>query len=61
MKYILKFSLQTIALVLIYSFWFIPYLIWNAKKHEDHNDVLSDYRYCYRKFKRQFKTPHNAL
>lgn len=61
MKYILKFTGQLIAFCLIMLLWFYPYLIWHAKKHEDHDDLISDFGYCYRRFKQRFVKPRNAL
>jgi hypothetical protein len=61
MKHILKFLGQLILYVLIMLFWYYPYLIWNAEKHEDHNDITEDFGYCYDRFKRKFIKPRNAL
>jgi hypothetical protein len=61
MKYIIKFTAQLIAFILIMLFWFYPYLIWNAEKHDDHNDIIEDFSYCYERFKRRFVKPRNAL
>lgn len=61
MKYILKFLGQTILYVLIMLLWFYPYLIWNAKKHGDHNDLVENYGLCYSRLKERFIKPRNAF
>lgn len=54
MKYVIKFSAQTVLFVLIMLLGFYPYYIWNAKKHEDHDILVSDYCRCFRRFKSRF-------
>ena len=61
MKYVIKFFLQSIAFCLIMLFWFYPYLIWHAEKRKDHNDIIFDFVFCYRRFKGRFINPPGAL
>ena len=61
MKYVLKFTLQLIAFIFIYLLWLLPYRIWNAAKHEDHNEIVYDFGYCYRMLKWNLFKRHNIL
>lgn len=52
MKHIFKFIGQTIAFVLVFTFWFTPYYIWHFKKKNDYNDFMETFEFAYHRFKR---------
>ena len=54
MKHVLIFMYRFTVLSLLLILWLLPYYIWNAKKHSDHQDVLYEFSDSFREFRGHF-------